>query len=219
MFKLIVFDCDGVLFEDVKIWMQIHNIYGTLKEGEILTKRYLDVDYETLVKKVVSTLWKGKDASKYYELIDNVNYMIGISDLMSYVDKNFKTKAIISAGSLDLVKRAQRDFGFNYIFANELVIKENIITGDFVATIKNGDQYKSEVLHSLCKELNITLNEVIYIGDTHRDSHIFQEVGLPIAFNCNDEHLLKYAKEVVNSADLRDLIPVLEKYLVVRGLC
>ncbi|MCF7866188.1 HAD-IB family phosphatase [Candidatus Woesearchaeota archaeon] len=213
MYKLIIFDCDGVFFPDVNIWMKVHEVFGTLEEGKLLTEKYLDSDYDRLVEEVVNKLWKGKDASLYFDMINNISLHKGIDDLFNYlIGKNLE-KAIISGSSLDLVKRISESYKINFVFANELVIKNNLVTGEFNWSVGNALENKASIFHKLIMDLNIDAKEAIYIGDSKRDIHIFKEVGLPIAFNSKDEELKKHSKEIVNSNDLRDLIPVLDKHL------
>ena len=70
--KLIAFDMDGVLFKVHNFWMELHKAFGTYKQGRKLTDKYLLTDYDKLVKEVVESLWKGKDATAYFKLIKSV---------------------------------------------------------------------------------------------------------------------------------------------------
>jgi len=41
MGKLIVFDMDGIIFEHINFWLELHKAYGTHEEGAKLTKNWL----------------------------------------------------------------------------------------------------------------------------------------------------------------------------------
>ena len=65
-YKLICFDMDGVLFQDINFWLELHKKFGTLEQGKVLTEKYLHSDYERLIEEVVVKLWKGRDATPYF---------------------------------------------------------------------------------------------------------------------------------------------------------
>lgn len=94
MMKLICFDMDGVIFKDINFWMELHKVFGTLEQGKELTKRYLHTNYNKLVEEVVVKLWKGKDAKPYYDLVNSIEYLPGVKDVFSFVQKGCGTKLI-----------------------------------------------------------------------------------------------------------------------------
>jgi phosphoserine phosphatase len=209
MFKLICFDMDGVIFKDINFWITLHKKFGTSKQGKELTKKYLHSDYSRLVEEVVQKLWKGKPASKYFELINELEYLPGVNKVFSFVKEKGFISAIISASSLDVAKRAQKDLQIDHIFANELIIKNEKVSGEFIWPIGSGKEKKAEIIKELCSDLNISLKETIYIGDSDTDIEAFKVVGLSIAFNSKSEELKKVATHIVDSNNLVDIL----KYL------
>lgn len=206
-YKLICFDMDGVIFKDINFWLELHKSFGTLEEGTRLTKLYLHTNYDKLVEEVVKRLWKGKDALPYFELVDSIEYLPGVAETFSHVKNKGYQTAIISASSIDVARRVQRDYGTDHIFANELVIRDNKVAGEFVWPIGAGKDKKAKIIRDLCRELNISRSEVIYIGDSDTDLEAFKEVGRSIAFNCASEELRRVATHVVQSSNLSNVIP------------
>ncbi len=206
MYKLICFDMDGVIFKDVNFWMELHKKFGTLKEGTELTKKYLHADYNKLVEEVVAKLWKGRDAKVYHRLINSLEYLPGVKEVFSYAKMKSLMTAIISASSIDAARRIQRDYGVDHIFANELVIKDGKITGEFIWPIGAGKEKKAQIVRNLCSDFGISQKDVIYIGDSDADIEAFKEVGLSIAFNSSSEELKKTATYVVETNNLADVI-------------
>ena len=100
----------------------------------------------------------------------------------------------------------EKDFGVDYIFANELVIKDGKVQG-YNARTEAGKNKKADIIKEVCKKLDIDLKEVIYIGDTDVDLAAFKIVGKAIAFNAESKELKKHAHIVVDSNDLRDVLP------------
>ncbi len=210
-YKLLALDLDGVIFPGTNIWMEIHKAFNTLEQGKILTEKYLRTDYKKLVEEVVEKLWKGKDATPYFNLINSKPYHKGAKEFFKYIKERGYVTAIISGSCIDLARRVQKDFGIDHIYANELVIKDSRVTGEFVWPIAEGTKEKPKILKDLCKDLKIKPSDTIYIGDLEKDKSIFKIVGFSIAFNTTSEELKQSATVIVNSDNLADVI----KYLPV----
>lgn len=106
--------------------------------------------------------------------------------------------------------RAKNELGIDYIFSNTLVIKDDKISGDFLSPIGAGNESKAIVMKELCSDINIEIEDVVFIGDSITDLHAAQKTGYSIAFNSKSDELKKNASVVVDSNDARDLISVLE---------
>jgi phosphoserine phosphatase len=115
----------------------------------------------------------------------------------------------MTGGSIDALRKAQHDFGIDHVFGNELVIKDNKVTGEFLWPIGPGYHKKAEIVSHTCEDLNIDLGDVLYIGDAHDDIEAFKLVGTSIAFNSDNEELKDAATHIIDSDDLRDIIPFL----------
>jgi phosphoserine phosphatase len=126
-------------------------------------------------------------------------------------------RAVISSGPHQLAQRIQKEHRIEFIFANELLFEQGVYKGKYHFNMRSGNEYKVDVLHQLCDDLEILPQEVLYIGDDQSDLEIFKEVGVSIAFNTENafhskhEELRKTATFIVDSNKLTDLIPVLEK--------
>lgn len=196
---------DGVIFKDVKFWLLVHKHFGTLEEGKKLTEKYLHTDYNKLVEGCMK-LWKGKDAKPYFDLINSLEYLEGVKETFKSINKKGLIKMIISGSSMEVARRVQKDFGIDFIFANELVIKNGKVSGEFVWPIGAGKEKKAEVIRGICSMLGISTKECIYVGDSDIDIEAFKEVGLSIAFNSKYPELKKVATKVVDSSNLSDIL-------------
>src|SRR3989338_6913170 len=182
MRKLIIFDMDGVIFEHKNFWLELHKALGTLEEGTKLTEKYLHKDYAKLVEEVVHKLWKGKDAAPYHHLIKSINYLSGVKEVFKEIKNKDYLTTIISSGPIDLARRAQHDLGIDFVYANELVIENGKISGEFLWPVGGKDK-KVQIVKHLCKDLGISPKEVIFVGDSDIDILAFQFVGTSIVFN------------------------------------
>lgn len=205
-YKLICFDMDGVIFKDINFWIELHRKFGTLEKGLELTKKYLHSDYDKLVEEVVVKLWKGKDAKPYFNLVNSIEYLPGVKETLTTLKKKGYLTAIISASSIEVARRVQKDYGIDHIFANELVIKNNKISGEFIWPIGVGNHHKAKIIKHLCSDLGIALKEVVYIGDSDTDLEAFEIVGLSIAFNSASEKLKEAADHIAKGNDLREIL-------------
>ncbi|MFH1054413.1 MAG: HAD family phosphatase [Candidatus Woesearchaeota archaeon] len=205
-FKLICFDLDGVIFKPKNFWLELHKTFNTYEKGKELTEKYLNSDYNKLVEEVVQKLWKGKPAKPYFDLVNSFEYMDGVEETLKRVHKSSLITAIVSTSSLDVARRAQKDFGFDHIFANELIIRDNQVTGEYIWPLGSGNYLKAKIVKDLCSDSGITLNECIFVGDNDTDVEVSKIVGLSIAFNSESKELKKTATYVVDSADLKDIL-------------
>ena len=126
--KLIIFDMDGVIFERINFWMQLHKVYGTYEEGKELTKKYVKTDYAKLVEEVVGRLWKGKPEKLFLDLVKSVNYTKGSKETFKELKKRGYIAVIISSGPKQLAERAKKEIGVDYIYTNELIFDNGKVT-------------------------------------------------------------------------------------------
>jgi phosphoserine phosphatase len=209
MSKMIIFDMDGVIFEHKNFWMELHRVFDTYDEGLELTNKYLRTDYKKLVDEVVGRLWKGKDATPYFDLVQSINYLPGVHEVFKEVKRQDWITAIISSASIDLARRAQHDLGIDFVYANELVIVDNVTTGEMIAPIGAGKEKKAQIVRHLSQDLEIDLTDIIFVGDGDIDIEACKIVGTSIAFNSHSDALKEVATHVVENHDLRKILPFL----------
>lgn len=114
--------------------------------------------------------------------------------------------AIISASSMEAARRVQHEHGIDHLFANELVIRNGKVSGEFVWPIGAGKEKKAEIVRNLANDIGIKTKEIIYIGDSETDIEAFKEVGLSIAFNSSSVELKNVATHIVNSNSLEGVL-------------
>ncbi|HIH23728.1 TPA: HAD-IB family phosphatase [Candidatus Woesearchaeota archaeon] len=213
---LILFDMDGVLFREKNVWLRVHEAYGTLEEGLVLTKQYLKTDYNRLVEEAVGRLLKGKPAGPFLRIIKQSSYNPGVKETIAELHRRGHTLGIITSGPRQLMERAQRELKIDDGFANDLVIADDKIAGhahyaDGSSCWPVGADDKEPFVRLLCKKHGYMLAETAFIGDSAADLKAFRIVGLPIAFNDAPEELVAVAEEKggahVQGNDLRAILP------------
>lgn len=213
MIKLVCLDMDGVLVEPNNFWMELHEKYGTLEEGKVLTEKYLKTDYERLIQEVIGRLWKDKPEDQYHEVVDSIAFMPGIEEFFAALGDI--RRIIISGGSYHLAEKIKERFGIDRIYANKVIFEDGKINsrGEFHWTVGGAHENKARIITELIDEFGITGDNILYVGDSAADLDAFRIVGTSIAFNSESEELRNAATHVVDSSDLRDVIPILDKLL------
>ena len=206
--KLIVFDMNGVIFQEINFWMELHKFYGTYKEGKILTDKYLHKNYKKLVSEVVGKLWKGNDAKPYYDLIKKTKYMKGVKPLFRELKKREYKTAIISSGPKDQALRAKKELGIDYIYSNNLIIRRGKISGDFKWPVGAGR--KQTILRKLCEDHNIFYKDCIVVVHDTNDIKMAKTAGMTIAFNPISKDVERYSNVIIRKKDLKEVIKYLQ---------
>ena len=95
------------------------------------------------------------------------------------------------------------------LFAHQNEIPVGIVTGEDTEIVARraaklkidylfqGVKNKLEVAENLCKELNISLDEVAYIGDDLGDIELLKNVGISATPNSAPEYVKKYSQMVM----------------------
>lgn len=95
------------------------------------------------------------------------------------------------------------------LFAHQNEIPVGIITGEDTEIVARraaklkvdylfqGVRNKLEVAENLCKELNITLEDVAYIGDDLGDVELLKNVGISATPNSAPDYIKKYSQMVM----------------------
>jgi phosphoserine phosphatase len=207
MTKLIVFDMDGIIFEHINFWLELHKAYGTYDEGIKLTEKYIKTDYRKLVEEVVGRLWKDKPASVYFELVKKVNYLPGIKETIQALKRRGYKIAIISSGPKDLAKRAMDEIGINFFYTNKLLIKGGKVAGSKdIKYWRVRDDNKQNALREFCKQQGLFLKDVIVVVHGENDIPMAKSAGFAIGFNPESKELEKYCNVIIRSKDVREIL-------------
>lgn len=90
--------------------------------------------------------------------------------------------AILSGGFTYFGNYLKKRFGVDYVYSNELEIVDGKLTGRYVGDIVDGKR-KAELLRLIAQVENITLEQVIAVGDGANDLPMLNLAGLGIAFH------------------------------------
>ena len=211
-YKLICFDVDGTLIDNITFsWQIFHDYFQTDKHrredarnkffnGEITYMQWAEHDIN---------LWKEKNAKRedFFKAIKNLKLMKGAMETLTELKKrNFKL-AIIS-GSLNVILEK---FIPNYEdFFDDVFLSRIFFDGDGKISRVEATEFdmdaKALALKNIAEREKISLKECVFVGDYLNDLKIIKEAGLGIAFNCQYDELKKAADVVIEKKDLREIL-------------
>jgi len=208
-YKLVLFDMDGTLINGRSIFIFSEKL--GFKDKLLTTLQSNKQPYERSIE--IARYLKGIRGD---ELLD-IFRTIPLSDHVEKVTQKLKeqklTTAIVTDSYQFIADDLKKRLNFEYAFANTLIIKNNIVSGeiqlnnDELRSCETGITYsicKENILDHLCTTLNIAPSEVIAIGDGLVDIGMIQKAGLGIAYHASEQ--VQHHADVITN----DLSTILE---------
>lgn len=180
--RLVCFDMDSTLIQ-TEVIDELAELAGVGAEVKAITERAMqgEIDFNQSFKQRMQLL-KGlkeevlADVAKRLPITKGARRLI--DTLKSY---GFKT-AILSGGFTYFGHYLQNQLGIDYVYANQLEIKNGVLTGGYLGTIVDGNK-KAEYLKEIAQKENIHINQTIAVGDGANDLPMLNLAGLGIAFH------------------------------------
>ena len=201
---LCVMDVDGTL-----ILEEVIDLLGKEagREGEIsqITSRAMrgELDFESSLRKRVSLL-EGLPVSAFDKVFNSIHLSPNVQEFISILQKNGILVGLVSGGFTPIVERLAKSLGITYFSANQLEVKDGFLTGELVGAIIS-PEVKQATLEKWRKELKLSKERTVAIGDGANDLLMLESAGIGVAF-CAKEVL---KKEIPNHVDKRDFLEVL----------
>ncbi|MCP8316322.1 MAG: phosphoserine phosphatase SerB [archaeon] len=208
--KLIVFDLDTTFIQQ-EIINEIAKMAHVDRQVKEITKRAMkgEIDFKQALRERVKLL-KGLPISSLDSILMEIKLTKGVEELLSVL-KELGCKIAIVTGSFSyFTDKIKEKFGLDYAFANELMIKDGMLTGEIKEPVLDAEM-KRRLIQDLIKKEGIKREEVIAVGDGANDRFMLMEAGLGIAFDAQ-EILRKVADGVITKDNLRGLIHCLSEF-------
>ena len=201
---LCVMDVDGTLILEEVIDL-LGREAGREEEIAQLTSRAMrgELNFESSLRKRVSFL-EGLPVSVFDKAFDSIHLSPNVQEFISILQKNGILVSLVSGGFSPIVERLAKSLGITYFSANQLEVKDGLLTGKLVGAIIS-PELKQATLEQWRKELKLPRERTVAIGDGANDLLMLKSAGLGIAF-CAKEVL---KKEIPNHVDKRDFLEVL----------
>ena len=201
---LCVMDVDGTLIAEEVIDL-LGKEAGCEAEISEITNQAMrgNLDFERSLRERVALL-KGIPISVFDTVFKSIHLSKNAQEFISILQKKGILVGLVSGGFTPIVERLAESLGISYFSSNQLEVKDGFLTGKLVGEIVTG-QVKKATLEIWRKELGLSKERTIAIGDGANDLLMLKTAGHGIAF-C--------AKEVVKAeiachVDTRDLLEVL----------
>ena len=201
---LCVMDVDGTLILEEVIDF-LGREAGREEEISQITSRAMrgELDFESSLSKRVSLL-EGLPVSVFDKVFDSIHLTSNAQEFISILQKNGILVGLVSGGFTPIVETLAKSLGIAYFSANQLEVKDGLLTGKLIGQIIS-PEIKKETLEKWRKELQLPRERTVAIGDGANDLLMLKSAGLGIAF-CAQEVL---KKEIPNHVDKRDFLEVL----------
>ncbi|GAA5317462.1 MAG: phosphoserine phosphatase SerB [Candidatus Pelagadaptatus aseana] len=179
--RLVCFDMDSTLIE-AEVIDELAKAAGVGDQVAEITEAAMagELDFnESFARRMA--LLEGLDESVLQSIAEQLPITEGAEHLISTLkDLGYKT-AILSGGFNYFGRYLQSKLGIDYVYANELDVVDGKVTGEVKGTVVNGER-KAELLRELAERENISLEQVIAVGDGANDLPMLSIAGLGIAF-------------------------------------
>jgi len=215
--RLVAFDMDGVLVDNVSSWGAVHRALGTDNSAAIRAFLRGAIDDRAFILSDVA-LWRQARPSfgprDLEAILATVPRMKGLKEAAAAVREAGAECAVVTGGLASLARMVAREAGLSHLRANDVVFgADGKLMDEAVVNVPLRD--KAGVLRALQAELGVPPEATASVGDSVFDVGLFQRSRVSVAFNPIDPEAAAKARHVVRGADLRDAVrPILESMRV-----
>jgi len=179
--RVVVFDMDSTLI-DAEVIDELAKEVGAGEEVSKITEAAMrgELDFKESFSQRLRFL-EGLDESVLKKVSLRLNLTEGAEDLMSTLRLLGYKTAILSGGFDYFASQIQKTLGIDYVYANKLEIVNGKVTGNISGEIVDGEK-KASLLRDIAAGENVSLEQVIAVGDGANDLPMLSIAGLGIAF-------------------------------------
>lgn len=180
--KLVVFDMDSTLIQ-AEVIVELAKLAGVGEEVQKITESAMagEMDFKESFRQRVALL-KGLREEQLIKITRELPLTEG-ADLVTKTLKRLGYKMGILSGGFTFVGEYLKDLlGFDYVYANDLEIKDGVVTGEVCGEIVDGKQ-KACLLREIAQRENISIEQTIAVGDGANDLPMISIAGLGVAFH------------------------------------
>ncbi|BAO77244.1 phosphoserine phosphatase SerB [Winogradskyella sp. PG-2] len=180
--RLVCFDMDSTLIQ-TEVIDELAELAGVGEEVKAITESAMqgEIDFNESFKRRMNLL-KGLKEDVLQEVAERLPITKGARRLIDTLHNyGFKT-AILSGGFTYFGHYLQKKLDIDYVYANQLEIKDGALTGGYIGEIVDGNK-KAEYLKEIAEKESIDIGQTIAVGDGANDLQMLNLAGLGIAFH------------------------------------
>ncbi|TCK69250.1 phosphoserine phosphatase [Winogradskyella wandonensis] len=180
--RLVCFDMDSTLIQ-TEVIDELAELAGVGDEVRAITESAMqgEIDFNESFERRMKLL-KGLSEDVLQSVAERLPITKGARRLVDTLHSyGFKT-AILSGGFTYFGNYLKEKLDIDYVYANELEIKDGVLTGGYIGEIVDGNK-KAEYLKELAIKEGIDISQTIAVGDGANDLPMLNLAGLGIAFH------------------------------------
>ena len=206
--KILICDMDSTIIkeesldeiaEDAGIGDEIKNITKKAMKGELDFK-------DALLKRI--KLLNNYPLENIFTLNPKIKFNDGAKELVRKMKSKSCITVLISGGFSPSVSYVAKRIGFDYYHCNNFLYKENngkIVLNGCVQNPILDKNSKLAITKFYLKKFNLTLNDVISVGDGANDVNLIKHSGIGISYK-GKQVLNKVANVVFNHTNLKGIL-------------
>jgi phosphoserine phosphatase len=202
--RVVIFDCDSTIIQG-EVIDELAKVAGVSERVKEITEQAMqgELDFEQALEERVSLL-KGLTAEQLELLSGALNLTPGAEELIATLHFMGYKVGVISGGFTFFTDFLRKKLKLDYVYANELEIEGGVVTGNIKGEIIDANR-KGEIIKQIANSENISVDQVVAVGDGANDRFMLQNSGLAIAFNPK-EILKEYSDGMINSDNISGLL-------------
>lgn len=202
--RLVVFDMDSTIIEG-EIIDELAKAANVDVEVSEITRRAMagEIEFKQALRERVKLL-KGLPVSVLEEIASGMQLTSGAYELISTLKAMGFRLALISGGFKFFTSRLREKLGFDYTYANDLEVRDGVLTGRTKGRIIDRE-VKGLIVKEIAEKEGISREQIVAVGDGANDEVMLKNAGLGIAFNAS-ELLQKVADGKLTNSNLLGLL-------------
>lgn len=179
--RLVCFDMDSTLIE-AEVIDELAKAAGVGEQVVAITEAAMrgELDFKESFAQRLALL-QGLDVTVLEQIAARLPVTEGAEHLLATLRSLGYKTAILSGGFNYFGYYLQKKLGVDYVYANDLEVVDGKVTGRVCGEVVDG-QRKAELLRELAAKENISLEQVVAVGDGANDLPMLSIAGLGIAF-------------------------------------
>jgi len=211
-FDMVAFDLDGVIVTERSSWEWVHKHFGVDNGKSLAAFCNGEIDDMEFMRTDIA-MWKKINPDVTLQHIKDILMMAsmikGARETVQAIKATGARTCIVSGGIDLLAEHIGELCGVDKVISNGLKAdSEGRLLGDGILRVELRD--KASALLMMAKEFGVDPGKCAAIGNSWVDVSMFDVSAYGIAFNPIDSKTITAADVVVESDDLRDVLPHLE---------